>query len=47
MKLQYKVFILGLMFLGLVNCEQEKSYVFAEIEKEIQPYLNLENEKIF
>lgn len=47
MKLQYKVFFLGLVLFGFVNCEQEKTYTFEAVETEIQPYLNLGNEGFF
>jgi len=47
MKLQYRIIVLGFLCLGLMSCQEEKVYTFQEIKKEIQPYLDLENENIF
>jgi hypothetical protein len=47
MKIQFRIIILGFLLLGFMNCQQDKRYTFAEIETEIQPYLDLGNENTF
>lgn len=47
MKIEFRIIILGFLLLVFMNCQQDKRYIFAEIETEVQPYLDLGNENTF